>query len=261
MIQQRATSVQDPTQIDHTICEEFTEKHLQTLRHELEQTETQLANRKRRLQVITPELMQHIEQFVQNHFLTKAENKSKMKIVVVDYDYNEKVIEKEFLFTNPNQEQIQMFHNVIKAKHKYETSKAEVDILKQRVHYKQLPGVLNDLQLPAPLFMNDITTQHLRMAVYNRHQRAIQQARSELMFASIIAAEAKVQENQYEFDQIMYRMEQTQEDPVADARFTSKMMSILQRYLKSTEERVKVLLNLKVNFFVNAPTVVTNQTM
>ena len=129
-------------------------------------------------------------------------------------------------------------------------------MLKQRVFHKQLPDVLNALKLPMPPLMGTIVNENSRSSLRNQYERIIQQTKSDLMMVHIAAAEAKMREYQAEFDRTMYRMEQGQHEPLSDRRLSSMMIDIMYRRFKLIDERTKHLYNLKVNFFVKAPTVI-----
>lgn len=261
MVRHSATAHTDPSKLEHAACLDYTEKYLKNLRYELEQRETRLVNQKHSLTGLTNELVQAIEQYVHRYSLQLTEIQSQVRRTVVEYDYNEQMIDAEFRHTSTHQEQLRLFQALIKAKHQYESSRVEVVMLKERLHYRQLPDFLKALQLPTPMYMNELGSQQVRMAVHHRHQRAIQQAQSEIMAASILAAEARTQEHEDHFEREMYRLEKIQQDPVAEARLTKDMSAIMERYFQSIEERVKRLLELKVDFFVRAPTVVTTNMM
>jgi hypothetical protein len=128
--------------------------------------------------------------------------------------------------------------------------------LKQRIFYNQLPYAFDSLQLPAPVSLDSITDSTIRHRLLQRCERIIQQTKSDMMAIYIAVTEADMRECQNKFDRDMDRMKRVQDDPVSSQKLTSSMVILLRRRLSNITEHIKYLYDLKVHFFVLAPTVV-----
>ena len=128
--------------------------------------------------------------------------------------------------------------------------------MKQRVLHKQLPDFIETLTLPMPPLTDTIHNENSRSSLRNQYERILQQTKSDLMIVHIATTEAKMREQQAEYDRTMFRMEQDQHDPSSNQRLTPTMIDIMFRRFKLIDERTKHLYNLKVDFFVKAPAVI-----
>ncbi len=137
-------------------------------------------------------------------------------------------------------------------KQEKETSKYEVEMLKQRLLHRYLPEPLNSLQLPLPLppsSLDTIMDPKIRQNLLDRYKKTIEQTKSEMMALYITIAEAKMHECQLKYDQDIVQMKRLdQRSTMTDQRLSPSMIDITEQRFKIIDERLQYLYNLKIRF-------------
>lgn len=131
----------------------------------------------------------------------------------------------------------------------------EVALLKQRLAYNYLPDTLNSLEISLPPSLDTIQNETIRQCLYDRHEKIIQRTKSDMLMNYISTAEAQLNEYQMKFDIQIARLKENQRCHSQDKKLSETMLTIMYRSIKNTNERLKCLYQLKVHFFVKAPTV------
>ena len=131
----------------------------------------------------------------------------------------------------------------------------EVELLKQRVAHHQLSSLFESFQLPPPAALETIEDQANRQRLIYRYEQLIQRTKSEMMVIHIRAAEMKMDESNKQYDADFKDFYQKQRASHSTTKFTQKMFNIMDRRFQVVDERLKTLYDLKVRFFVKAPTV------
>ena len=249
MVRDKVVTVSDESQIDSAACLAYTESYLHQLRDRVTKLQAELDEQKRRLKGFTPRINQTIEEYVFQQYMNEAELQIRQKIVVVEFDYRDRLYEVEFEHLRPDEQQSQVYRELYQAHCDYEKSKTNVDILKQQIFYKEFPDSFDSFRLPIPLEVESISDPTTRQTLHNQYQRIVQQTKSEMMLIHVAVAEAKLRQHHD-------RLKTMQNDPAHEQRFTSAMKKVMQRRCENYEERMSRLYSLKINFFVNAPTVI-----
>lgn len=226
-------------------CLSFAEDYLRRLQAEVQKWEGQLHELKRNSVEVTEEMVQTIERLVDQYSINEAKLRSEKNILLVEYNYRDRLLELEFEQLKPTEEQLRLYRELYQAKVTFEQSKANVDILKQHVFYKVFPDGFDSFRLPPPPQIDSITDASLQQALNNRYERIVQQTKLDMMAMHIAVAEAKMRQCQHDL-QLRNREDQWSKD----------MMALIQRRFKDYEERIRRLYHLKMTFFVRAPAVV-----
>lgn len=115
---------------------------------------------------------------------------------------------------------------------------------------KKCPPSLNQhYRLPIPDELRSIQDLSIRSTLSNRYEQIIQRTKSDLMIIHLSMAETKLRQSQ----EILHQYQQQLQEQV----LTFDMMTLLKRRCQDYEEQLQRLYQLKMNFFVIAPTVVT----
>lgn len=137
-----------------------------------------------------------------------------------------------------------------------ETAKVDMEILKQRVAHQHCSPLFDSFQLPAPppalATIQDAST---RQRLIYRHEQLFQHMKSEMMLIHIRIAEAKREEAAKQFEDDRRRFTDKLHASFSSATFKNTLGKILERRFQLVDERLQTLLELKVRFFVKAPTV------
>ena len=133
----------------------------------------------------------------------------------------------------------------------------EVALLKQRLAYNYLPDTLNSLEISLPPSLDTIQNETIRQCLRDRHEKIVQRTKSDMLMNYISTTEAQLNECQTKFDTKIAQLKENHRSHSPDKKLTETMLTIMYRCTKNTNERLKCLYNLKVHFFVKAPTVTT----
>jgi hypothetical protein len=257
MIKQRVTTARKEAEIDDAACLNYAQTYLRRLQIEVDRLQAQLSEQKRTWLAFTREMEMAIEKFVRLQYMIQVELKLQSKVIIVECEYNDRLIELDYRRLKPNQEQLKTFDLLSRAKREREGTKYNVELLKQRVFHQQLPPLFDTVQAPTDALItalggpSDYSTYHLR----THCDRIIQQAKSQLMNVYVGAAELRAHHSEHQFGREMYKMQQIRIDPFAIERLSDSMLEVLQRRFKHIEERIRRLYQLKTDFFEEAPAV------
>lgn len=133
----------------------------------------------------------------------------------------------------------------------------EAELLKQRVAHHQLSPLLDSLELPAPPTLETIGDASLRQRLVYRYEQLVQRTKSEMMLLHIRTAEVKRDEANIEYEKHLKLCYHPLPKPNYEtmSRFNRALTEIMTARFKLIEQRLQTLLQLKVRFFVKAPTV------
>ncbi|CAF1468680.1 unnamed protein product, partial [Rotaria sordida] len=255
MIDRGQTTASDPNEIDHASCLNYVQRVLQKFRNQTEHYQAQLKERKKRLNNCwTCEIGEAITKFVQRHVTPIYKVPTEGQIAIVQYDYNDRLIQLEYYQQNPNEYQKQIFENLTQAKYEKETSKFDVAILKQRIVYNHLPQSFESLKIPPPISFDTITDTMTCQRLKDRCEKILQRTKSEMMMIYITTAEAKMNEYEKKFDTDLAKMKENQCSGPSHKKLTQTMLNIMERRFQNINERLTCLYKLKLRFFVKAPT-------
>lgn len=247
MLREGTVNAVTESDIDSSQCLSFTQDYLTSLRTNVQKRQTELNDRKRRLPKFTDDPYQTIELFIFQHYMDETSLRIQKNMLLVEYNYRDHWLELEFEQLNPTEDQLRIYRELNQIKADYEKSKMNVDILKQHIFYKIFPVAFDSFRVPLPSQIGSITDTSLRETFHNRYERIVQQMKSDMMAIHIAVAEAKMRQCQHD---LRCRMEQLEK------QWTKEMIILLERRFKDYEERIRRLYNLKMDFFVKAPTVV-----
>lgn len=137
-----------------------------------------------------------------------------------------------------------------------ETAKIEVELLKQRVIHHYLSPLFDSFQLPTLLpALETIQDESIRQRLIYRYEQLIQRTKSEIILIHISSAEVKMNETNKQFEndqkQFLYKLRTS----YCSSTLKRTLTEIMDRRFNLVEQRLKTLLDLKVHFFVKAPTV------
>ena len=229
---------------------------LRRFRDQISQIQAELKERKQYLQNnFTQELEDVIVKFVEQNGIVLHRLRTEGKIVTVEHDCTDQLIEREFRQLKPNEYQKNVFQKLTRLKYEQEKAKCDVAISKQRIVHNQLPNTLDPLQVPPPTTLHSIQDEHIRQRLMDRHQKIIERTKSDMMLIQIAGEEAKLNEYRTNFDTEIAQMNELQRSGPPHKKLTRTMSNLLERRFKNIDDRLAHLHNLKIRFFVKAPTI------
>ena len=237
--------------IDTDMCVAYTKDYLEKLNEKLKQFEMEKNQCQDRLMGYTQEMDQKIEQFIFEQHIKQADLRLQHKMIVIEHQHRNRILELDFEALEPQPDQLYIYRKFYEINCEYERNKFNVDLLKQYVFYKQFPPSVNQqYRLPIPKDLQTIIDPSIRSTLLNRYERMIQQTKSDLILIHLSIAEEKLRQSREIFEQHQQQLH--------EQHFTFEMIHVLERRFKDDEERLQRLYQLKLNFFVKAPTMMTN---
>ena len=246
-------------EIDYDKCLNYVMKMLRSFREQNNYYQLRLKERKQRLNnCFTLEIGEVINSFVEEYGIRSHRLQIESKIAAIKYDYKDRLSEFDFHQQNPYQDQIATFKNLTQRKLVYEKSKMETNLLRQCIAHHQLTSIFNSIQIPSPRLLNTIEDRNIRQSLIYRYEQLVQRTKSEMTTIHVRAADVKMEEDANKFHTDFQQYNQTQRTGPIDKKFTKTMDDIMQQRFKNIEERLEKLYNIKLHFFVKAPTVAKN---
>jgi hypothetical protein len=254
MIARGDTTVTNPRDLDHATCLDYVYKMLRRFRDAISQIQSELKERKQDLQTsFTGELEEAIIKFVEQNGILLHRMHTEGKIIIVEHDYTDQSLEREFQQLKPNEYQLNAFQQLTLLKYEREKARCQVAISKQRIMHNQLPNTLDALQVAPPSTLNTIQDEHIRQRLMDRYQKLMERTKSDMMIIHIAAEEAKENEHRTNFDLKMSQMNELQRSGPPHKKLIRTMLDVLDRRFRNINDRLEQLYKLKIRFFVKAP--------
>ena len=176
-------------------------------------------------------------------------------IAAVRFTFKEQMIDSEFEREDKMRLCIQAFRTVVKSKTAAERANIEVKMLKERVVHQQIAPILGSFQISTPADMQTIQDDTTRQCLTYQYEQLLQRTKSELIVIHIRIAEAKANELLKQFDNDQKEFFQKLRASYSESSMKKTLANLMNSRLNVIEQRLQTLLNLKVRFFVKAPTV------
>ncbi|CAF1083685.1 unnamed protein product [Didymodactylos carnosus] len=186
---------------------------------------------------------QTIETFVQQG-LEARRLEMEHKVTLVHHDYNDRVLESEYLQQKPSKHQKQIARRLCQAKYKQETSKQEYNLLKTRIsNYdrSKASGSHNELFDS----IDDPTAREQQF--YNRYRQVIQKSNDEMISLYLSSAEAQMQYYQKHFNDELKRIWEEQRTARITEKLTVAMLHLIEQRYNNISDRVKCVYDFRVH--------------
>ncbi|CAF0800758.1 unnamed protein product [Adineta steineri] len=203
----------------------------------------------------TLEMEEAIDKFVEQHGTAFHRADTEEQIAIVEYEYEDRLIDFEFYDQTPYREQVVVFQNISERKYEKETAKMSVAILKQRLLYNHLPDSFETIHLPEPVSLETIQNNTMRQRLTEQYNKILQRTKADMFTMYIATEQAKADECVKEFDRDYAEMKETQSTGSPHKRLTPTMLQLLRKRVQNINKHLIHLFNLKTRFFDKAPTV------
>ncbi|CAF4225902.1 unnamed protein product, partial [Adineta steineri] len=191
MIEHHYTTL-EINQIDHDTCLNYVQYKIQQFHDLNTHCEMQLEERKRQLtDKFTEEIEEIIKKFVKDYGISMHRIPIDGEIATIEYNYNDRLFELDFQRENPHPYQMEVFQKLSQEKLNKETTRTEVNILKQRIVHKHLPSSFESLKIPVPIQLDSIRDEHIRQRLTQQCTQLFERTKSDMMMIYIQTAEAK----------------------------------------------------------------------
>ena len=125
----------------------------------------------------------------------------------------------------------------------------EVDLLKQRVVHQHYSDLFLAFRIPEPPALLTVQDRDVRLRLRYRYNELLQRTKSEMLTIYIRTAEAKLEE---------YTAIYNEDCAQLRGEFSPTQNEVKEDRFRNIDERLEKLYDLKVRFFVEAPTVKRN---
>lgn len=238
------------------ICYDYVNKRLAQYEEKTQSLQTKIQEKREQLQDnINDELEQHIAKLVEDYGVALYRIINEGYIAAVEFNYSERIVEDEFAHEQEFKEFSNEFQALIKSRIAAEAAKMDMELLKARVIHQQISPIFTTFQLPPPSNLDSIQDSTIRQRLTNRYEQLLQRTKSEMMLIHIQTAEMKMHELFKEFHNIQKEFFVKLRASHASKPMKDRINSFIDRRYKLIQRRLQTLLDLKVRFFVKAPTV------
>ncbi|CAF1459863.1 unnamed protein product, partial [Adineta steineri] len=123
----------DNNQDEQKLCEEIVYEYLEGFNKATKYYCEEFTKRKNNLIDFTDEIEKSIETFVQQHGIQSQQMKLNYKTTILKYGYDDQILQREYLRTNPTKYQQDMADRLYELRYEYVKSKQELIELKRRL--------------------------------------------------------------------------------------------------------------------------------
>jgi hypothetical protein len=240
---------------DHTNCLTYVTDYLSDLENQIGQYQTELSMKKNQLS----NYIQTIETFVQQG-LDSTRLEIQHQIALVQYTYNDRVLELEYLQHTPTEHQVSLKHFFIfflvyqpillhlyshqkrimkelcHAKYQEETTKGEFSLVQQRI---SIHTSHQSFDLAQETLFDQIEDQHMRRKLHDQYINVAKQAKDEMIQLCLSSAEAQMHRYHQQFTAKLKQFWQEQRSLPNDQKLPNIMINLMEQRWKNISESVK----------------------
>ncbi|CAM2723375.1 unnamed protein product [Rotaria socialis] len=220
----------------------YVEKYINKINQKLEELQQQKNTLKEDgRQWMTDIIEDKLNEFIETYRLLPSRMKSDYYLAQFEYDYQDQLLEREFLSLQPTEQQIEMATNLYKAYNEYIQTKYEFIELKHRVQCNQ-PTQTSVTQASSMLLMTLTSNPEFFHQDIDYENKQLQKYFNECMTKAIVDAEKKLYECQ--------RSYQEQEKLASSILTSDSLMTIIQHRYRLAEEKYHGIQEFHLNYYL-----------
>ncbi|CAF1023286.1 unnamed protein product [Rotaria magnacalcarata] len=239
-----ATPMEIDTEDQQIACENLLDERLQKMKRQIEYYEKELDEKQSTFIRFTSTIQETIEIHVQTYGIKLLKMKRDLKLALVNYDYDSKMLQREYFQEQPNNYQIEVAKCLSTAKVEVEKSKRTLLELKYRVFYNKPPDSFDSSGTLMP------TLNHDDQRLFDKHEKAIQRKKLDLMTVKIAEAETKFYHSLKRFDHELATMWKNHRDLVKNQGMTTTLTNLIENRLKNITDRWRDIYNYRFNNYI-----------
>ncbi|CAF2037669.1 unnamed protein product [Rotaria magnacalcarata] len=229
-------------------CMQLVQERLDEFKTKVQQYEIQINNLKHRLQGNKEAIFRTIETFIQQNqenFRQKMEHKIKL----VQYDYNDRALELEFLRQNPSEYCIKLYKHLYDARYKQDVTREEVQLVNERITYYNKNNSKLHQQVSHPTFISTIINQDAQQQLYDQLTAAVEQAKVDMLNLYVKTADIQMKNYDKQYNKELDKMfiERKQKSLPIEQQLTSIMLNLLEKRADNKKERIKCVNEFKIH--------------
>ncbi|CAF3972408.1 unnamed protein product [Rotaria sordida] len=238
-------------------CEEQTnemrvQEHIEQFYEKIEFYSMEYHEKKTQLLGFTAEMEQTIEQFIQQYTIVPFRMKLNYKIDVLEYNKDDKLLEREYLLYKPTENQIKIAKRIHNFTTKYAQAKQELIYLKQRIlcnkptklFYNEALSLLHT-STTSMSTSDDVTIYQI---VMDEKEKDLQQQMTDLVAETIGKAESKIFQCQNVMNQEITQMSILNQNQ--NEIFSNELKNLIDRRVDIIKKKFEYTSNFKINYFL-----------
>ncbi|CAF2907418.1 unnamed protein product [Rotaria sp. Silwood2] len=230
---------------EHQACLAYVERRLDDLNKARLKSYADLQIQKICLPPNSIIIQQAIEKFIEDNLIC-LRKKIEYKIQLVQYDFDERILQLDYLKQNPTEAQIQLAEEFCTAKQQQELTKCTLELLeKQITHYM---SSFNFDHLPiahVPLF-DSIRNIDIQQQFYAQYRQVIEETKTDMLTLYTQSASEQKKRYQNQYNDNKKEMRQDQRFLLYEQNLTMKMIELIEQCTHIIEERLKCIHHFKL---------------
>ncbi|CAF4090289.1 unnamed protein product [Rotaria sordida] len=223
-------------------------QHLEELNEKLEIYFMEYYEKKNDLMNFTDEIEQAIETFVYQHSIVPFEMKLNYEIKILEYNYDDQLLEHEYLLQKPTENQIKVAKHLYKLRYDYVEAKEGLIQLKQVILYNKPTQFIHSKALSTISSMMSNSTPDTRIfqQQIDQEEKELQQKMTDLMAEYIAKAENKILEYRALFHKEIDRISIYNKD--TSEGFSTELMDLIYRRINIMNKKLEYCFDFKLNY-------------
>ncbi|CAF4915828.1 unnamed protein product, partial [Rotaria socialis] len=185
-----------------------------------------------------------LDEFIQNYRLVPYTMKSDYQLARFDYEYQDQLLERQFLQLQPTDEQIDCSKNLYKFYYEYQTAKKELIELKHRIqcNYPTQQSVTQALSLLSRTIPTTVVNPNFYHQEIDQDEKKLQEYLNNFMMKSIKEAEKKISQCELLFQQ--------QQKLSQSILTSSSLIDILDRRYELCKRKLDCTEQFRLNYYL-----------
>ncbi|CAF4675521.1 unnamed protein product, partial [Rotaria socialis] len=192
----------------------------------------------------TDNIEHQLDEFIQNYRLVPYTMKSDYQLARFDYEYQDQLLEREFLQLQPTDEQIDCSKNLYKFYYEYQTAKKELIELKHRIqcNYPTQQSVTQALSMLSRTIPTTVVNPNFYHQEIDQDEKKLQEYLNNFMMKSIKEAEKKISQCELLFQQ--------QQKLSQSILTSSSLIDILDRRYELCKRKLDCTERFRLNYYL-----------
>ncbi|CAF1506248.1 unnamed protein product, partial [Rotaria sordida] len=219
---------------EHNACLTYVKERLAELEKHIQQYQSNLSHQTNRLSTVVNNLLiirQNIETFIEEK-LTYLRRRIEHKIQLVNYDYDEYILELQYLQHHPTEIQIQLANQCCLARQQHEITKYELQLLEKRIHQHKnsvSSTSFHNLSISnVPLF-DSIDNLEVQQQFYIEYRQVIEQAKIDMLNQYLSSARKQMQQYQDQYKDDIEKFWENQRSLSDHEKLNPTMIDLIEK--------------------------------
>ncbi|CAF2075353.1 unnamed protein product [Rotaria magnacalcarata] len=187
---------------------------------------------------------QTIETFVQQG-LESVRLQTEHQISIVQYNYNDCVLELQYLEHSPTSHQKKIVKQLTHAKYQEEITKEEYNLLKQRISFYK--SYQTPIELAQETFFNAIENGDIRQKSHDQYINIAQQAKEDMLQLYLSSAKAQMDRYRKQLNSKLKQFWLEQRSLPKDKKLTALIINLIEQRWKNMSESVQCVYKYKLD--------------